>query len=328
VAKSYRPSFPGAIVSSTSSKVIRAERIWLDGKLIPWDEGNVHVMTHALHYGLGVFEGIRAYRTHDGRLAVFRLREHVRRLLDSAHIIMLKMPYTEEQLMEACLETLRSQRKLFENGAYLRPVAFMGDGAMGLGAVNPTRVAITAWDWGAYLGEAGMKEGVRAKVSSYTRMHVNVNMVRGKISGQYVNSILAKREVVSAGYDEAILLDISGFVAEASGENIFMVSKSGTVKTPPLSSPILAGITRDSVIRILKDMGQPVEETTFTRDALYISNEVFFTGTAAEITPVREIDHRSIGTGKVGPVAQAVQQAYFKTVRGQEPRYQEWLTYV
>ncbi|RKH19919.1 branched-chain amino acid transaminase [Corallococcus praedator] len=315
-------------MSSTSSSVLRAEHIWLDGKLVKWDEGSVHVMTHALHYGLGVFEGIRAYKTHDGRLAVFRLREHIQRLLDSAHIIMLHIPYTEDQLVEATLELLRQQKHLFANGAYLRPVAFMGDGAMGLGAVNPTRVAVTAWDWGAYLGDKGIREGIRAKVSSFTRMHVNVNMVRGKITGQYVNSILAKREAVLAGYDEAILLDISGFVAEASGENIFMVNKKGIIKTPPLSSPILDGITRDTVLKLLRDSGRQVEEVTFTRDALYICNEIFFTGTAAEITPVREVDNRQVGEGKPGPIGRFVQDAYFKVVRGQDDRYADWLTYV
>ncbi|QRK07672.1 branched-chain amino acid transaminase [Archangium violaceum] len=315
-------------MSSTSSNVVRADQIWLDGKLVKWEEGHVPVMTHALHYGLGVFEGIRAYRTHDGRLAVFRLREHIERLFDSAHICMMKLPFTTEQLMEACLELLREQKELFANGAYLRPIAFMGDGAMGLGAINPTRVAITAWDWGAYLGDKGIREGIRAKVSSFTRMHVNVNMVRGKISGQYVNSILAKREAVLAGYDEAILLDISGFVAEASGENIFLVNKKGVIKTPPLSSPILDGITRESVLKILRDSGRQVEEVTVTRDALYIANEVFFTGTAAEITPVREVDNRTVGTGKPGLITQYVQETYFRAVRGLEPRYTEWLTYV
>jgi branched-chain amino acid aminotransferase len=315
-------------MSSTSSTVLRSDFIWLDGKLVKWDEGQVHVMTHALHYGLGVFEGIRAYRTYDGRLAVFRLREHIQRLLDSAHILLLKLPYTAEQLMEACLDVLRKQKDLFANGAYLRPIAFMGEGAMGLGAVNPTRVSICAWDWGAYLGDKGIREGIRAKVSSFTRMHVNVNMVRGKITGQYVNSILAKRESMLAGYDEAILLDISGFVAEASGENIFIVGNKGTIRTPPLSSPILDGITRNSVIRILRDSGREVEEVTFTRDALYIANEVFFTGTAAEITPVREVDDRRVGTGTPGPITQYVQETYFRAVRGQEPRYTEWLTYV
>ncbi len=315
-------------MSSTSSNVLRSDQIWLDGKLITWEEGHVHVMTHALHYGLGVFEGIRAYRTHDGRLAVFRLREHIERLLDSAHIIMMKIPYTVDQLMEACLELLRKQRDLFPNGAYLRPIAFMGDGAMGLGAINPTRVAITAWDWGAYLGDKGIREGIRAKVSSFTRMHVNVNMVRGKISGQYVNSILAKREAVLAGYDEAILLDISGFVAEASGENIFQVNKKGIIKTPPLSSPVLDGITRHTVLQLLRDSGREVAEVTFTRDALYITNEIFLTGTAAEITPVREVDNRTVGTGQPGPITRFVQETYHRVVRGQEPRYADWLTYV
>ncbi|HEX4803950.1 MAG TPA: branched-chain amino acid transaminase [Myxococcaceae bacterium] len=316
-------------MSSTSSAVLRADKIWLDGKLMKWDEGQVHLMTHALHYGLGVFEGIRAYKTKDGRMAVFRLKEHMRRLFDSAHILMLELPYSEEAVAAACLELLRAQKDRFANtGAYLRPIAFMGDGAMGLGAVNPTRMAITAWDWGAYLGEKGLREGIRAKVSSFTRMHVNVNMVRGKITGQYVNSILAKREAVLAGYDEAILLDISGFVAEASGENIFCVGRNGTIRTPPLSSPILAGITRDSIMRILRNSGREVSEVTFTRDALYISDEVFFTGTAAEITPVREVDNRRVGNGKPGNITRLVQEAYYKAVRGEEPKYAEWLTYV
>jgi branched-chain amino acid aminotransferase len=318
----------GTSVSSTSSEVLRADTIWLDGKYLKWDDGKVHLMTHALHYGLGVFEGIRAYKTKDGRLAIFRLEEHIQRLLDSAHILLLKMPYTKEELMQACIELLRKQKERFAEGAYLRPIAFMGDGAMGLGAVNPTRVAITAWDWGAYLGTKGLKEGIRAKVSSFTRMHVNVNMVRGKVTGQYVNSILAKREAVLAGYDEAILLDISGFVAEASGENIFQVSKFGVIKTPPLSSPILAGITRDSIIKLINDMGHEVEETTFTRDALYIGQEMFLTGTAAEVTPVREVDDRLIADGKPGQLTKRVQEAFFKAARGHDPRYEGWLTYV
>jgi len=293
-----------------------------------WDEGNVHIMTHALHYGLGVFEGIRAYKTKDGRLAVFRLKEHIRRFYDSAHIVMLKLPYSEADFSEACCELLRLQKDRFAEGAYLRPIAFMGDGAMGLGAVNPTRQAITAWDWGSYLGDKGMKEGIRAKVSSFTRMHVNVNMVRGKITGQYVNSILAKREAVLAGYDEAIMLDISGFVAEASGENIFAVGRSGTVRTPSLSSPILAGITRDTIIRLLRDGGHDVQEVSFTRDALYIASELFFTGTAAEVTPVREVDNRQVGAGKMGKLTREIQEMFFRVVRGHEPKYAEWLTYI
>ncbi|MBL8957097.1 MAG: branched-chain amino acid transaminase [Myxococcaceae bacterium] len=315
-------------MSTSPNAVSRADKVWMDGKLIKWDEATLHVMTHALHYGLGVFEGIRAYQTHDGRLAVFRLREHIRRLLDSAHIILLKIPYTEQELFDACVELIRAQKQLFAKGAYLRPIAFMGDGAMGLGATNPTRVAITAWDWGAYLGDKGIRDGIRAKVSSYTRMHVNVNMVRGKITGQYVNSILAKREAQLAGYDEAILLDISGFVAEASGENVFCVGRHHVVRTPSLSSPILAGITRDTVIKLLKDMGREVQEVSFTRDALYIAGELFFTGTAAEVTPVREVDNRMVGDGKPGPLTKAVQEMYFRVVRGLEPKYHEWLTYV
>ncbi len=313
---------------STSNALLKADKVWMDGKLIAWNEANVHVMTHALHYGLGVFEGIRAYRAANGKLAIFKLREHIRRFLDSAHIILLKIPYTEDQLMQACVDVLATQEKLFPNGAYLRPVAFMGDGAMGLGAQNETRVAVTAWEWGSYLGDKGIKEGIRAKVSSFTRMHVNVNMVRGKISGQYVNSILAKREAVMAGYDEAILLDISGFVAEASGENIFCTGRGNVVRTPSLSSPILRGITRDTVIQLLRDAGHPVEEVSFTRDALYIAGEVFFTGTAAEITPVREVDNRQVGEGKPGPITKMVQDTYFRVVRGQEPAYEHWLTYV
>lgn len=314
--------------TSTSNAVLKADKVWMDGKLVAWEEANVHVMTHALHYGLGVFEGIRAYRAKNGKLAIFRLREHIRRFLDSAHIILLNIPYTEQQLVDACIEVLRVQDAKFPNGAYLRPVAFMGDGAMGLGAQNPTRVAITAWEWGSYLGDKGVREGIRAKVSSFTRMHVNVNMVRGKISGQYVNSILAKREAVMAGYDEAILLDISGFVAEASGENIFCAGRSGVVRTPSLSSPILRGITRDTVIQLLKEGGRPVEEVSFTRDALYIAKEVFFTGTAAEITPVREVDNRQVGEGKPGEITRYVQELYHRVVRGDEPRYEHWLTYV
>jgi branched-chain amino acid aminotransferase len=315
-------------MSSTSSGVLKADQVWMDGRLVPWNDANVHIMTHALHYGLGVFEGIRAYPTSSGRLAVFRLREHIRRFLDSAHIILLEIPYTEDELVLACVDLLKAQAKRFPNGAYLRPIAFMGDGAMGLGAQNATRVAIAAWEWGSYLGDKGLKEGIRAKVSSFTRMHVNVNMVRGKISGQYVNSILAKREAVMAGYDEAILLDISGFVAEASGENIFCVGRHGGVRPPSLSSPILRGITRDTVIALLEDQGRPVEQVSFTRDALYIAGEVFFTGTAAEVTPVREVDNRKVGAGTPGSITQSIQELYFRVVRGNEPRYEHWLTYV
>jgi len=301
----------------------KAKKIWLDGKLVAWDDAKVHVLTHALHYGVGVFEGIRAYKTADGRSAVFRLREHMQRLYDSAHILLMEIPYPIEQLHEACLETLRANG---QPEGYLRPLAFFGYGSMGVGAVNPVQVTIASWPWGAYLSEEGLKHGIRAKVSSFTRLHVNVNMVRAKVSGQYVNSFLANREASLSGFDEAILLDTDGYVAEGSGENIYIV-KDGTIFTPPLSSPVLAGITRDSVLRIAKDLGVPVCEQKFTRDTMYLADELFMTGTAAEVTPVREVDHRRIGRGEPGPVTKKIQETYFRAVHGEEPRYREWLTY-
>ena len=301
----------------------KAKKIWLDGKLVAWDDAKVHVLTHALHYGVGVFEGIRAYKTADGRSAVFRLREHMQRLYDSAHILLMEIPYPIEQLHEACLETLRANG---QPEGYLRPLAFFGYGSMGVGAVNPVQVSIASWPWGAYLSEEGLKHGIRAKVSSFTRLHVNVNMVRAKVSGQYVNSFLANREASLSGFDEAILLDTDGYVAEGSGENIYIV-KDGTIFTPPLSSPVLAGITRDSVLKIAKDLGVPVCEQKFTRDTMYLADELFMTGTAAEVTPVREVDHRRIGRGEPGPVTKKIQETYFRAVHGEEPRYREWLTY-
>ncbi len=301
----------------------KAEKIWLDGKLVNWDDAKVHVLTHALHYGVGVFEGIRAYRTADGRSAVFRLREHMQRLYDSAHIVLMEIPYPIERLHEACLETLRANKQA---EGYIRPLAFFGYGSMGVGAINPVQVSIASWPWGAYLSDEGLKKGIRAKVSSFTRLHVNVNMVRAKVSGQYVNSFLANREATLAGYEEAILLDTEGYVAEGSGENIYIV-KDGTLITPPLSSPVLAGITRDSVLRIARDQGIPVLEQKFTRDTMYLADELFMTGTAAEVTPVREVDNRRIGRGEPGPVTKKIQDTYFRAVHGEEQRYKEWLTY-
>jgi len=301
----------------------KAEKIWLDGKLVNWDDAKVHVLTHALHYGVGVFEGIRAYKTADGRSAVFRLREHMQRLYDSAHIVLMEIPYGIERLHEACLETLRANKQA---EGYIRPLAFFGYGSMGVGAVNPVQVSIASWPWGAYLSDEGLKKGIRAKVSSFTRLHVNVNMVRAKVSGQYVNSFLANREATLAGYEEAILLDTEGYVAEGSGENIYIV-KDGTLITPPLSSPVLAGITRDSVLRIARDQGVPVVEQKFTRDTMYLADELFMTGTAAEVTPVREVDNRRIGRGEPGPVTKKIQETYFRAVHGEEQRYKEWLTY-
>jgi branched-chain amino acid aminotransferase len=305
--------------------VNRAEKIWLDGELVPWGEANVHVLTHTLHYGLGVFEGIRCYQRADGRSQVFRLREHIRRLFDGAKLCMLTIPYTEEQIREACKETLRVNG---QKSAYLRPLVFVGDGKMGLYALdNPTRVCVATWEWGAYLGDEGLERGIRAKVSSFTRNHPNSLMPKGKISGHYVNSILAKREAVLAGYDEAIMLDHQGLISEASGENIFIV-RDGVVKTPPFSSAILGGITRDSVIRILQKAGYPIVFESFGRDELYMADEVFFVGTAAEVTPVREVDNRTIGAGRRGDVTELVQSTYFDIVRGSNDDFPDWLDWV
>ena len=301
--------------------MVKADRIWIDGKLVAFEDARVHVLTHALHYGIGVFEGIRAYRTADGRSAVFRLREHVQRLYDSAHIVLMEVPFPADELEAACVEVLRAN-KLAEG--YIRPLAFFGAGAMGVGAQNPVQVIVAAWPWGAYLSEEGVKRGIRAKISSFTRMHVNVQMVRAKISGQYVNSFLATREAALSGYEEAILLDTEGYVAEGAGENIFIV-KHGVLQTPPLSSAVLAGITRDSVLKIARDLGVPVKEEKFTRDAMYLADELFMTGTAAEVTPVREVDNRRIGKGEPGPVTKRIQETFFRAVRGEEPRYREWL---
>jgi branched-chain amino acid aminotransferase len=301
--------------------MIKADKIWTDGELVPFDDAKVHVLTHAMHYGIGVFEGIRAYKTADGRSAVFRLREHVQRLYDSAHIILMEIPIPLEQVERACIDILKANR-LAEG--YIRPLAYFGAGSLGVGAVNPVHVMVAAWTWAAYLGDEGLKKGIRAKVSSFTRMHVNVNMVRAKISGQYVNSFLANREATLAGYEEAILLDTDGYVAEGSGENIFIV-KNGVLQTPPLSSPVLAGITRDTVLQLARDQGIPVREEKFTRDTMYLADELFMTGTAAEVTPVREVDNRRIGKGEPGPVTRKLQDAFFKAVRGEDPRYRAWL---
>ncbi len=308
----------------SASKRVTGERIWIDGEFVAWDAARVHILTHTLHYGLGVFEGIRCYRTADGRSAVFRLGDHVRRLFDSAHINLMELPWRPQEIEEACLETLR-QNHLAEG--YLRPLAFIGDGEMGLNpGGNPIRVAVIAWAWGKYLGDEGMERGIRAKVSSFSRHFVNAKMTKGKTCGDYVNSILAKREALLDGYDEAILLDPQGLVSEASGENIFLVS-GGVLRTPPLHS-VLAGITRESVIEIARDKGIPVEEAPITRDELYIADELFLTGTAAEVTPVREVDRRSIGNGSRGPVTKALQAAFFDVVAGRERKYERWLSYV
>lgn len=305
--------------------VDKVDKIWMDGELVPWDEAKVHVLTHTLHYGLGAFEGIRCYAWEDGRSAVFRLSEHITRLFESAKIADISMRWSQEEVVEACLATVR-ENKLDE--CYLRPLAFVGEGAMGLyGRDNPIHLAIAAWRWGAYLGDEGLQKGIRAKISSFTRPGVNITMTKAKVVGNYVNSIMAKREVVAAGYDEAIMLDPQGYVSEASGENIFVV-RGGEVITPPLGGSILAGITRDSVIKLCGELNIPLLERQITRDELYIADEVFFTGTAAEVTPVREVDERTVGGGTRGPLTTRIQNRYFQAVRGPEELHPEWLTFV
>lgn len=307
---------PPAMVKAT-------DRIWHNGTLVPWADAKIHVLAHGLHYGMSVFEGIRAYELDSGKGAVFRLDEHVRRLFDSAHILELEIPYSREQLREAILETLRANKL---TSAYIRPIAFTGAGEMGLSAIkNPVEVVVAAWVWGAYLGDDGVANGIRVKVSSWQRMHVNTHMTKSKAGGNYVNSVLAKRESIRAGLDEAIMLDTDGYVSEASGENIFLY-RNGCLKTPPLTS-VLEGITRDSVIQIArKKFGLEVREERFTRDELYIADEVFLCGTAAEITPVREIDGRRIGTGRPGDVVRKVRDAYFDAVLGRDRDFSHWLT--
>jgi branched-chain amino acid aminotransferase len=314
------------------SKLIPVEKVWLDGKLVQWKAAQVHLLTHTLHYGLGAFEGIRCYLRADGSSAVFRLGAHIDRLFDSCLICTIDVPMTRKQLADACIETIRANQM---REAYIRPIVFLGDGALGLGTFdNPVRVAVAVYEWGAYLGDEGLKHGIRCKVSSFTRGGANAHMAKGKICGQYVNSVLAKREVMKAGYDEAVLLDGNGLVCEASGENIFIV-QNGKLRTPPLTSAILAGITRDTVLTIARDLGVIVEETAFARDELYTADEVFLSGTAAEITPVREIDDRAIGSGRSpapGPITRRLQEAFFEAVKGKagvdKARYPEWLTHV
>jgi branched-chain amino acid aminotransferase len=297
--------------------------IWLDGAMVPWNEAQVHVLTHTLHYGLGVFEGIRCYACDDGRSAIFRLAEHIARLYGSAHVLDLPIPHPREQLSEVCKEVVRANRL---RECYIRPIVFMGDGEMGLGARPRTRVAVAAWPWGAYLGEEGMRRGIRLKTSSFMRFHPNTLLTKSKACGHYVNSIMARREIQAAGYDEALLLDVDGYVAEASGENIFIVVDGG-VKTTPLPT-VLGGITRTAVMALCADLGIGVREERFTRDEVYLADEAFFTGTAAEVTPIRELDDRRIADGTPGPITRRLQELFFAVVKGREERYRRWLAYV
>ena len=296
----------------------------MDGELVRWEDAKVHVLTHALHYGTAYFEGIRCYLLADGRSAVFRLAEHTRRLVDSGKILGFPIPYTEEQLNRATLDVIRAN-KLKE--CYIRPLAFVGLGELGLYAPkNPVSVCIAVFPWGAYLGDEGLRNGIRAKVSSFTRHHVNVMMTKSKTAGNYINSVLAKHEVKKSGYDEAIMLDPEGYVSEASGENIFIV-RDRKIKTTPLTSS-LPGITRDSMIALARDKGYELVEERFTRDELYIADEAFFTGTAAELTPIREVDDRQIGCGRCGPVTEDLQSTFFDIIKGKNSHYEKWLAYV
>ncbi|MBU0688672.1 MAG: branched-chain amino acid transaminase [Gammaproteobacteria bacterium] len=297
--------------------------IWHDGKLVPWRDATTHVLTHTLHYGMGVFEGVRAYKTTQGT-AIFRLQEHTDRLFNSAFIFKMKMPFDKETLIEAQKEVVRANKL---ESCYIRPIVFYGSEAMGIAANKVSvHVAIAAWPWGAYLGEEGMAKGIRVKTSSFTRHHVNVNMCRSKSVGTYTNSILAHQEVANDGYDEALLLDVDGYVAEGAGENIFIVKK-GKLYTPDLTS-CLEGITRDSIITLAKDMGLELIEKRITRDEVYCAEEAFFTGTAAEVTPIRELDTRTIGSGSRGPVTTKLQTAFFDIVAGKNEKYADWLAHV
>lgn len=304
--------------------VTPVSKIWMNGEMVPWDEARVHVLTHTLHYGLGVFEGIRFYRTPEGP-GIFRLKEHIKRLFASCHICRIQVPYGFDAVFRANIDVVRV------NGladGYIRPVVYLKDGPMGLLVTDdhPVGVFVATWAWGAYLGEEGLQKGIRVKISSFARNHVNAMMTKAKINGAYVNSILSKREAKQAGYDETIMLDTDGYVSEGSGENLFIV-RDGVLKTTPLTS-VLEGITRDTIFILAEKMGYRVVQERFTRDELYICDEAFFTGTAAEVTPIREVDDRIIGEGRPGPVTQAIQGAYFRAVKGEDPEHREWITIV
>ncbi|MEC5396621.1 branched-chain amino acid transaminase [Uliginosibacterium sp. H1] len=297
--------------------------IWMDGKLVPWREANIHVLTHSLHYGLSVFEGVRAYKTAKGS-AIFRLKEHTDRLFNSAHIYMMKMPFDKETLNEAQKEVVRANKL---ESCYLRPIAFYGSEKMGVSPRGAAvHVAIAAWPWGAYLGADGLENGIRVKTASFARHHVNVTMPRAKVATTYANSILANLEATQDGYDEALLLDTDGFVAEGAGENLFII-RDGVIYEPEIASA-LTGITRDTVHKLARDLGIEVRTRRLTRDDIYIADEAFFTGTAAEVTPIRELDNRQIGEGKRGPITTKVQARYFDLVNGKLPEYDNWLHYV
>lgn len=297
--------------------------IWFDGEMVPWRDANVHVLTHTLHYGMGVFEGVRAYKTDDGA-AIFRLDAHTDRLLSSAKIMNMTIPFSKEEINEAQRAAV-AQNNL--DSAYLRPMCFYGSEGMGLRADNlKVHTIVAAWEWGAYLGADNMEKGIRIKTSSFTRHHVNISMCKAKANGHYINSMLALQEALTDGYDEALLLDVEGFVAEGSGENIFII-KDGVIYTPDLTSA-LNGITRNTITAFANDLGYEIIEKRITRDEVYIADEAFFTGTAAEVTPIRELDNRPIGEGTRGPITKELQTLYFDVVHGKVEKYKDWLTLV
>jgi len=297
--------------------------IWYDGELVEWRNATTHVLTHSLHYGMGVFEGVRAYETPQGT-AIFRLQEHTDRLFDSAHIMGMKIPYTKEQINEATKAAVRENKLA---SAYIRPLAFYGSEGMGIRADNlNVHVIVAAWHWGAYMGEEALERGIKIRTSSFTRHHVNISMTRAKASGHYINSMLALQEAVSAGADEALLLDPEGYVAEGSGENVFIV-KNGVIYTPEVTA-CLNGITRNTVLTLARELGVEIVEKRITRDEVYIADEAFFTGTAAEVTPIRELDGRQIGIGRRGPITEKLQKAYFDLVTGKTDAHAEWRTLV
>ncbi len=295
--------------------------IWYDGQMVPWREATTHVLTHTLHYGMGVFEGVRAYQAEQGT-AIFRLREHTNRLFDSAHIMGMKMPYDRDSI-DAAQRAVVAANDL--PAAYIRPMVFYGSEGMGLRASNlQVHVIVAAWEWGAYMGAEALERGIKVRTSSFTRHHVNISMTRAKANGHYINSMLALQEALSGGADEALLLDPEGYVAEGSGENFFLV-RDGVIYTPELTA-CLNGITRKSIFALAQTLAVPVVEKRITRDEVYIADEAFFTGTAAEVTPIRELDGRSIGIGRRGPITEALQKLYFDVVHGRDPRFVEWLT--
>ncbi|MCU0928635.1 MAG: branched-chain amino acid transaminase [Burkholderiaceae bacterium] len=302
----------------------RDGKIWMDGQLVDWRDAKIHVLTHTLHYGCGAFEGVRAYNTVHGT-AIFRLREHTERLFNSAKILRMTIPFTVEQVMEAQREVVRLNRL---ESCYIRPLTWIGSDKLGVSPKgNKIHLMVAAWSWGAYLGEEGLKRGIRVKTSSYTRHHVNITMTQAKAVSNYTNSILANMEATDEGYDEALLLDSTGFVSEGAGENLFIVKK-GVVYTPDLSAGALNGITRDTIFAICHDLGLKIVEKRITRDEVYICDEAFFTGTAAEVTPIRELDRVQIGAGSRGPITEKIQSAFFDIVNGRNGKYAEWLTRV